>query len=202
MKQGNKKVGWCTFQCAKTEETMLKQTTSKVSPLKDEIILDTGLTLPATFMNPDLVTDIKSSKFPLVMNTNAGSKVLNKQANVLGFGKAWFDDTQMANIFGFAGTVDRYRITYDSAKEDAFHVHSPHGIVKFKRNKDGLYTYKPLQCYYDEVKARNESMNNMITTVTENKVGFTKRQIEDAKTARKLYHTMGCPTVQNFKAIL
>ena len=87
-------------------------------------------------------------------------------------------------------------------KEDTFNMYTKHKIVKFKRNKDGLYTYKPLQCYYDEVKSRNEGMNNMITTVTENKVGFTKRQIEDAKTARKLYHTMGCPTVQNFKAIL
>ena len=40
------------------------------------------------------------------MNTNAGPKLLDNQANVIGFGKAWFDKEQMANIFRFAGTVD------------------------------------------------------------------------------------------------
>ena len=38
--------------------------------------------------------------------------------------------------------------------------------------------------------------------MTENKVRFTKRQVDDAKKARKLYHTMGCPTLQNFKHML
>ena len=106
------------------------------------------------------------------------------------------------NIFGLTGTVNHYRITYDSSKKDTFNVHTQHGIVKFKRNKDGLYTYKPLPCYYKEVKEHNEGVNQMITTVTKKKTGFTKRQVEDAKTARKLYHSVGCPTVQNFKAIL
>ena len=43
-------------------------------------------------MNKELVTDIHDAKFPLLMNTTAGTKVLNKQANVIGFGKAWFDE--------------------------------------------------------------------------------------------------------------
>ena len=74
--KAEKRMGWCTFQCAKTKATTLKQAT-KPSPLRNEIILDTGSTQLATFMNPDLVTDIKKSKFPLIMNTNAGLKVLN-----------------------------------------------------------------------------------------------------------------------------
>ena len=44
--------------------------------------------------------DIQDTKFALLMNTNAGTKVLNKQANIIGFGKAWFDKDQMTNIFG------------------------------------------------------------------------------------------------------
>jgi hypothetical protein len=35
-----------------------------------------------------------------------------------------------------------------------------------------------------------------------NKHGFTNRHFEDSKKARKLYHTLGCPTVVNFKHIL
>ena len=107
----------------------------------------------------------------------------------------------LVNIFGFAGVADRYRVTYDSWKEDAFNVHTNNGVVQFKRNNHGLYTYKPRESYIKEVEAKN-NMCNLVTTVNENKVGYTKRQIEDAKTARKLYHMMGCPTIQNFKHIL
>ena len=198
-----KREGWCGFQYKQTQATQLKQSGKSYEGLRDEIILDTGSTLPATFMNPEMVTGIQKTKFPLVMNTNAGSKVLDKQANVIGFGKAWFDEDQMANIFGFAGTVDRYKVTYDSSKEDAFSVHTENGVVKFQRNKDGLYTYKPKECYLEEVAERKKNeANYMVTTVTENKIGYTKRQIADAEKARKLYHNLGCPTIQNFKHIL
>ena len=33
-------------------------------------------------------------------------------------------------------------------------------------------------------------------------MGFTKRQFDRAKLARKLYHTIGTPTVASFKAAL
>ncbi len=42
----------------------------------------------------------------------------------------------------------------------------------------------------------------MITTVKENKMGYTQRQFENAKRARRLYHIVGCPTIENFKHIL
>jgi hypothetical protein len=39
-------------------------------------------------------------------------------------------------------------------------------------------------------------------TVKENSRGYTQRQFDNAKRARRLYHIVGCPTVQNFKHIL
>ena len=42
----------------------------------------------------------------------------------------------------------------------------------------------------------------MVSSVAENRKHFTQRQYEDAMAARKLYHVVGCPTVENFKAIL
>jgi hypothetical protein len=41
-----------------------------------------------------------------------------------------------------------------------------------------------------------------VTTVTENKSGYTQRQFERAKEARRLYHIVGTPTVENFKSLL
>jgi hypothetical protein len=46
------------------------------------------------------------------------------------------------------------------------------------------------------------NLTNMVTTVKENKMGFTQKQYENAKKARRLYHIVGCPTVENFKHIL
>ena len=41
-----------------------------------------------------------------------------------------------------------------------------------------------------------------MTTLSENREGYTDRQYDRAKTARKLYHIVGMPTVENFKALL
>jgi len=45
-------------------------------------------------------------------------------------------------------------------------------------------------------------MQALISSVAENRKNFTQRQYDDAMKARKLYHAIGCPTVENFKAIL
>jgi hypothetical protein len=38
--------------------------------------------------------------------------------------------------------------------------------------------------------------------VKENLEGFTKREVEDAMVARKVYHTSGCPTVDNLRMMI
>ncbi len=78
------------------------------------ILLDTGSTLKATFMNPELVTDIQTTNTPILMRTNAGTKKIELEATVPGFGSTWFDPNQIANIYGFSHMVDEHRITYYS----------------------------------------------------------------------------------------
>lgn len=175
--------------------------------LKDVILLDTGSSIAATFMNPELVRDIRVSKNPIAMATNAGTKPMNLEANVEGYGKAYYDSEQMANIFGFAKMVDKHRITYDSDIEDAFNVHLKNGsVVKFARTDDDLYAFKPGDNYRrmiaESKRMTPEETNFLVSTVKENEKGYTKRQLEDAKRARKLYHIVGCPTVENFKHLL
>jgi hypothetical protein len=64
----------------------------------------------------------------------------------------------------------------------------------------------PTDNYRNQVAESNSKtpldVNNMVTTVKENKMGFTQKQYENAKKARRLYHIVGCPTVENFKHIL
>ena len=76
--------------------------------------------MDGTFMNPDLVEGIKDAESPVLMKTNAGTRAIDKVAEVNGFGEVYFDEGQMANIFGFAAMVDKAdRVFYDSSIEDA-----------------------------------------------------------------------------------
>jgi hypothetical protein len=49
-------------------------------------------------MNPNLVTNIQVTKRPISMMTNTGSKKMELEASVPGFGTTWFDPNQIANI--------------------------------------------------------------------------------------------------------
>ena len=57
------------------------------------------------------------------MQTNAGSKLLNLDGDMKGFGIAKYDPSHMANIMGFSHMADKYHVTYDNKEEDAFMIH-------------------------------------------------------------------------------
>jgi hypothetical protein len=128
----------------------------------------------------------------------------------------------LANIFGLASAIKKCHVTYGSNKEDAFLMHMKDGIVKFERTPEGLYAYKPTKNFLRTVAERKqmkaptaeptvnlntitddqEGINCLVSTVSENRKGYTQRQFEDAKAARRLYHVMGCPGAENFKNLL
>ena len=107
----------------------------------DLITLDTGSTLDL-FGNRALVEDLHEAQECIRMFTNAGEKKICEQATVPGYGKVWFDESAIANIFSFASLTKKYRVTYDSAVEDAFIVHLKGSTIKFEKTEDGLYQFK------------------------------------------------------------
>ena len=58
------------------------------------------------------------------------------------FGMVWCDEEAIANMFGFAGMVDKHCVACDSDEEDAFLVHMPMKIVKFKHTPQGPCEFK------------------------------------------------------------
>jgi hypothetical protein len=123
---------------------------------------------------------------------------------VPGFGKVYYDEDARANIFGFSDLKKKHRITYDSNKEDAFLVHMDDETIKFKCSPEGLYQYSVSKGYKQSLKEdqKADGASNLISTVSENRQGYTLRQFERAKEARRLYHIVGTPTVNNFKLLL
>jgi hypothetical protein len=90
-----------------------------------------------------MVNNIQSTDNLLNLATNGGEFSTNLTADVPGFGKVWYDNNAIINIFSFAEMEDKFHITYDSSKEKTFNIHLPNKIVKFKRSETGLYTCKP-----------------------------------------------------------
>ena len=131
--------------------------------------------------------------------TNAGTRLTNQEANVPGFGTVWYNEGAIANIFSFAELVDKNRITFDSSVENAFLVYQPDKIVKFECTPE-LYTYRVDKDYKTSLKEKGSS--HLVTTLSENWKGYTSQQYDRAKTAWKLYHIIGTPTVGNFNALL
>jgi len=110
--------------------------------MKDVILLDKKSTVDY-FCNQNLVRGITPSMQTLILQTYAGNKPTSHKVKVLNYRKVWFDIEGIANIFGFSKLEDKYHITYDSAVESAFNVHTKMGIIKFRGSAEGLYYYKP-----------------------------------------------------------
>jgi hypothetical protein len=129
-------------------------------------------------------------------------KQSNQEATVPGFGKGYYDADAIANIFGFLDLKKKHRITYDSEKEDAFLVYMGNKILKFECSPEGLYQMEVSEGYKQDLKEPKNGTSNLISTIAENRKGYTLRQFERAKDARKLHHIVGTPTMEKCKSLL
>ena len=152
------------------------------------------------FYDKSLVYDIKKSEYPLQITTNTGSRIVTEQAMVPGFGRVWFDERAIANIFSMQDLKQQHHIYYDSDVEDAFFVHkrgkSP---VKFKCTSQGIYSFTVPVCHEGEIEAAE---SHLVDTVKENRKGYTLVQYDRAVKARSLYHELGAPTLDSFKGFV
>jgi len=85
-------------------------------------ILDSGSTI-SLFKSKNLVTEIKNAKDKIELETKGGTRVVDKEGRIKGFGKAYFNQNAIVNIFAVKDLVKKHRVTYDSDKEDTFVVH-------------------------------------------------------------------------------
>ena len=133
--------------------------------LKNTIVIDSGSSINL-FKNSKLVTDIKRIDQVFHISKNVLYKINQMKEMILDYGKVWYDDKAIANIFSFTNFINKYRVIYDSHKDDAFVVHTNRGIIKSRRKKQGIYVFN-----YTYTTANS----NVFTTVEEIMVGFTSR---------------------------
>jgi hypothetical protein len=173
----------------------IKQSVSSIKlDLKEVILLDSQSTIDL-FYNADLVSKISKSRSIMRLKSNGGTMVVTRKATMEGYNKTvWFSTRAITNTIALHNLIEQYRITYDS-DDLMFVVHRESESkpnMEFKMHKSGLYYYDP----------RKEHQLTFVNTVSENKTGFTKRQIKCAEIARNLYTTLSYPSMKDFKWVI
>ena len=118
-------------------------TTERATINDRSVILDNGSTI-TLFKSRHLVIDIRDTKDKIQLETNGGTRIVDKEGQIKGFGKVYFNDDGIVNIFAVKDLTKRYRVTYDSNNEDAFIVHIGNQPLNFALiNRD--YTFLTFQ---------------------------------------------------------
>ena len=128
--------------------------------LKTWILLDNQSTTDI-FCNKSLLKNIHEVDDKMTIETNGGTLVTKMQGFLKNYGKVWYHPAAITNILSLSNVKSKYRVTFDSAKENKFIVHKPNELVYFIESSNGLY--------YHDTKDRNISMLN---TVEENKLKY------------------------------
>ena len=174
---------------------------------RNTFVLDSGSSIDL-FCNEKFLKNVQPAKDAHTMQTNAGDMDITKQGLLESYGTVPFNDQAMTNIMSLANCTDRYRVTFDSAIDNAFYVHTPQKVVRFGRNEANLYVHKPTQLgqdnpnIQDSRKRKDPPEASFVQTVEENMKFHTPREIKRAKQASDLLAAIGSPNVHELKALI
>ena len=129
------------------------------------------------------------------LTSNGGNLMVNQKGKNRFFPiKIWFDDRAIANIIGLKDCERVYDVSYHT-RNKAFIVHRP-GLpdMIFKQHPCGLHYFDP-----DDPSFLDTDASFVMNTVEENMIGFTKREIKQARAARELYPKLGYPSWKDFR---
>jgi hypothetical protein len=177
----------------------------------NDVVFDNGSTIHL-IKNPKLLTEIQDTESPIIVNgvqSDADGVRVNQQGKFGDIGTVYYSENASANILSMSGLVDSgANVKYDQ-KQNRFTV-QPKGsskIYSFYRKKIAGNESKFYVCIIDTMVAKfptnhPKQEDTLVTTVAQNLVKYTKREVLGARKARELLARLGYPSVENAIAML
>jgi hypothetical protein len=125
---------------------------------------------------------------------------VKEEEEFLGYGKVYYHQQVTANILSFFNLSKRFTAVTFNRNEDTFVVTKDDGsIMQFTPSNEGLYYY----IFALSIQRRKEMMQAaMLVEIVENiKRNYTKREIEGADQARRLF-VIGRPSDNSFELMM
>ena len=142
----------------------------------------------------NLLEDIREVRRGLVGHSNCGSTTMNEVGNLGKIEGMWVNEGEIANIVPLEMISKIWRITYDSAgRMNAGHfvIHTDQGNIVVRKNSKGMP-------FIDLDGVEGEVALDFVQTIRWNYDGFTRREVKEARGARKAQGMMGHPTDRDF----
>jgi hypothetical protein len=171
--------------------------------LKEVILLDSGSTIDL-FCNSSMVMNTIKSPSTLKLKSNGGNMSVTRKASLPGYDRpVWFSSKAITNIIALCNIIRQYHVTYNSHKS-MFVVHRENRPnMEFRMHESGLHYFDPRTVTLDPMPTkRKHDKVTFLNTVSENKEGFTLRQIKGAQIARTLYSTLCYPSISDYKWVI
>ena len=83
------------------------------------------------FCNVDLLSQIHKVNTTMHIRCYARAKCTNLHGYISGYSWVWYFPGDLANILSLSHVKEKYRVTFNSALDTCFHVHTKGNILKF-----------------------------------------------------------------------
>ena len=206
------------------EKILSTSTTSRDDDIlgEEELLCDNEASV-SVFRSRKLLTNVRKAITPIKIAGVGGSIDVDLVGTFADFGEVYYHPECLANILCFADLAKQYKVSYDSAIEDAFVVTRKDGSEFRFVPKNKMYRYdfgnsrrknadeKKMSAVLSFTNKRKEQDKKQVSfhlgvaaaaTVEENKKRFTPRDVKRADAARRLYRIMCRPSLKDFQSSL
>lgn len=172
--------------------TMVQKKICGLSVLKLNHLYMDSCTSYASTPFREVLDGVSKKDIGLLGHGNAGSTFMGKSGELGDIKNIWVNEDGTANILPLSELTKIYQKTFDSAKSNKFTVHTKGGEVVLENNEIGMP-------YIDLDKSDHCAALCFIQTVHEIFAGFTKREVEEARSAHEAQAMIGNPTTREFR---
>lgn len=165
---------------------------SKIAPY--DVLADNQATV-SIFGQKDLLKNIRKSQNKITIQGIGGKVVTDLVGDFDFFGEVYYSPSATANVLSFSDLQNKFIARYDR-DSNSFKFTLPNGRDISFEEKNKLYVY--------DASDRSDDFDDivLVETVAENEMLYTKRQVQDAKSAKTMMQRLGYPSVSDLSKMI